>query len=317
MDATRLTEAVSSAARSLAVDQVTGEVVSALHAAGVTPVLLKGPTFARWLYEAGELRPYVDCDLLVAPQEQELAAKVLAALGFVDSMAAANALERDDHSRTFKRRPAGAGQQEIDLHFTLAGARAEPAAVCAALSRERESIDVAGTPVATFGAAARALHVALHATQGGRDSRVPDEDLRRAIAKADFVCWRAASDLASEIDATAAFSAGLQRLDAGRILSVQLGLPADAGGVYERLRGTEPPPLAMGLARLLERKSFRGVGWELLREVFPTPSFMRLWSPLARRGPAGLAAAYLGRPVSLLIGLPPAALAYRRARRAR
>ena len=50
-------------------------------------------------------------------------------------------------------------------------------------------------------------------------------------------------------------------------------------------------------------------------EMVPTRAFMRWWSPLARRGPLGLAAAYLWRPI-WFVGHAPAGLrAWRRARR--
>jgi len=111
MDPARLSAAISAAAHSLAVDQVTAEVVTALRARAIEPVLLKGPSFADWLYPDGLLRPYVDSDLLVAPAQQDAAAETLRSLGFTDGMAAAAAPERDDHSRTFHRRRSGGGSR--------------------------------------------------------------------------------------------------------------------------------------------------------------------------------------------------------------
>ena len=61
--------AVRVAARILRLDRATGEVVTALRAHGIRSILLKGPSAARWLYDNESERPYVDCDLLVAPME--------------------------------------------------------------------------------------------------------------------------------------------------------------------------------------------------------------------------------------------------------
>jgi len=313
MDRPELSSAVAAAARALAVDQVTAEVVAALRARGVTPVLLKGPTFARWLYAPHELRPYVDTDLLVAPSDQDAAADALGELGFADPMRTALARERDDHSRTFYR-PTGSTQQEVDLHFTLAGAGAPPPAVWAAVTRELDDLDVAGVPVPALGPAGRTLHVALHAAQDGRRTDQPIADLQRALRVADGPTWVAAAALARELDAVPAFAAGLERVAGGPTLLAELGMEGESGA-YERLRGGTPPPMSLGVARLLERRDPRGLLVELVREVVPTPAFMRVWSPLARRGRLGLAAAYVWRPLWLLLKLGPALRAYRQARR--
>jgi hypothetical protein len=180
MDRPRLTPSMTAAMRTLAVDEVTAEVVRALRAAGIEPLLLKGPSFARLLYPPDQLRPYVDTDLLVAPEHQERAAGVLARLGFADPMSGALAHEQDDHSRTFRRARGGA-EAEVDLHFTLAGARAAPATVWSLLSAGSDVMEVAGERVRVLGVPGRAFHVALHAAQDGRDTQQPLQDLTRAV----------------------------------------------------------------------------------------------------------------------------------------
>jgi hypothetical protein len=310
-----LTGAMAAAARTLAVDQVTAEVVGALRREGIDPLLLKGPSFARLLYRPDELRPYVDTDLLVAPGDQDRAAGVLAGLGFADPMAGALEHERDDHSRTFRRDRDGS-VAEVDLHFTLAGARAAPAKVWALVSGETVEQQVAGERVRVFSVPALAMHSALHAAQDGRDTAQPLQDLARAVETVDELSWHAALGLARAAGATAAFAAGLERSEPGRDLLARLD-PALTGGAYERLRGGTPPPMSLGIARLMERRDARGLARELAREVVPTPAFMRTWSPLARRGRLGLAAAYAWRPLWLLLRLGPAVRAYLRARRTR
>jgi hypothetical protein len=81
------------------------------------------------------------------------------------------------------------------------------------------------------------------------------------------------------------------------------------------MRAAGVPPVAGGLERL---RTTHGLGPRirlLARELVPTPSFMRTWSPLARRGPVGLALAYAYRPVALAVELPAALRAHGRARR--
>jgi hypothetical protein len=61
----RTGNALARVLQALEQDLVTAEVVTALGAASVPAILLKGPTFARWLYAPGETRGYADSDLLV------------------------------------------------------------------------------------------------------------------------------------------------------------------------------------------------------------------------------------------------------------
>jgi hypothetical protein len=53
------------------------------------------------------------------------------------------------------------------------------------------------------------------------------------------------------------------------------------------------------------------------RHLVPPAGYMRVWLPIARRNRAGLALAYLYRPLWLAKGLVPALLARRRARSGR
>jgi hypothetical protein len=75
------------------------------------------------------------------------------------------------------------------------------------------------------------------------------------------------------------------------------------------------PPLAEGIERLSTTRGFRARLRLLARELVPTPSFMRVWSPLAEHGILGLALAYAYRPFWILLKLPAAVRAHGRARR--
>src|SRR3954463_13466769 len=104
--------------RSIWVDWCTAQAVKALRAEGVRPLLLKGPAVARWLYaENPRRRPYVDVDLLVAPDERAAAERALAALGY-DRPARTWRAEEPPHAMEWARPSDGA---VVDLHRTLHG----------------------------------------------------------------------------------------------------------------------------------------------------------------------------------------------------
>ena len=73
----------SQLARNFAVDALTAEVAGAFGREGIETLVLKGPVLSRWLYP-GEVRRYVDSDLMVAPGNRARAVGVLERLGFVE-----------------------------------------------------------------------------------------------------------------------------------------------------------------------------------------------------------------------------------------
>src|SRR5580692_3167859 len=76
-------ERYSQLARNFAVDALAAEVTGAFDGEGIGTLVLKGPVLAKWLYP-GEVRPYVDADLMVAPENRVRAIGVLEQLGFVE-----------------------------------------------------------------------------------------------------------------------------------------------------------------------------------------------------------------------------------------
>jgi hypothetical protein len=107
----------------LRADRWLAEVVPALRAAGVDPVLLKGPAIAQWLYaEYPLLRGYHDVDLLVAPHHLGRAEDVLRQLGFTPPGLAAPG-DVPTHANAWFRARDGA---EIDLHRCLHGMEVLP-----------------------------------------------------------------------------------------------------------------------------------------------------------------------------------------------
>ncbi len=291
----------------LRVDELTAELARAFDERQIAFLLLKGPVIARWLYDDGTVRSYSDCDVLVAPDQVGAAQAVLRGRGFEDVKSPMAHPRLESHG--WKR-----AEHDVDLHSTLIGIRASPRRVWDALWPTAETERVGGVDVHVLSVPARALHVALHAAQHGRDDQKPLEDLRRALELVPEQTWREAAALAESLQATAAFATGLRLLPPGAALAARLGLAA-ATSPDATLR-LEPVPLALAFEHLASTPGWKQRLLIIMRELFPTVEFMRWWSPLARRGTAGLVAAYCWRPLWLVAHAGPGLVAWRRARRA-
>lgn len=289
----------SVAAQCLVVDRYTGEVVAALRAAGVEPLLLKGPATNGWLYE-GEVgtRPYSDADLLVAPADWDTARRTLRELDFKCavpiSMKAPLAKRR--HGEDWRR---ASDEAIVDLHESVHYAEhLDPARVWRVLSRDADGIAVAGTPVSIPSVAVRTLHVVLHLQPDDPPDSQAWRDLERAVDRVSFDTWRHAASLAEELGVTAEMGTVLARVPGGRLLADQLALPTDAPEVADwRARRSGSRPWLVRIAR----------------DLFPPPGYIRAGWPFARLGPVHLAAAYAWR----LIVLPWRGVTWWRSRRAR
>lgn len=296
---------------SLSVDHTTAELFEALDAAGVPALLLKGPSVARWLYEDPNKRPYGDTDVLVPLERESDAEAVLRSLGFK----AAPGTGEPDPEGVAVNHIWSRGSETVEIHVTLVGVRAPRDAVWSALSSDAESLRVGGRDVAVGRTAVRALHLVLHAAQHGRAAAKPLEDLRRGLERVPEVVWQEAAELAARLDARPAFAVGLNLLPDGLALHARLGLPP-ASDVESALRA-ENADLALGWERLARLPSRRARAGRLLRVIFPAPSFMRWWTPIARRGRLGLVLSYFWRIGWLIARGPGAFLTWSRARRRR
>lgn len=305
-------EALVATARSLAVDRVTGEVVAAFREAGVPSLLLKGPTVASWLYGDGAVRFYIDSDLWVPASRISDAEDVLIRLGFERGAPARPLAEGQvPHAQPWFRRKGGG---EVDLHHTVSGVGVAPEEAWKQLSAIAEEMDVGGQTVAVLPIPARALLVVFHAAQHGPEKIKPLEDLARAIAQASDEVWLEAVRIAARLDATPTLGDGLRLLPAGAQLADRLRFATSE--LVAAARGpNSKAPLALGFQRLAEAGTLGERLRLVRREVFPSPDFLRWWSPLARRGPAGLAAAYVWRPLWLLRHAGPSLAAWKRSRR--
>jgi hypothetical protein len=285
---THFSHKIIATAQNLSVDLVTAEVAGALRGGDVRSILLKGPTFASLLYPDGVPRTYVDVDLLIAQGDASRAREVLLALGFAYGFESRDSGPFPD--RVLWVRPP----DEVDLHHTLGGVNADEGRLWDVLSEMTELQEVGGQEVEILSEPARALHVALHAAQHGRDWEVPMEDLRRAIEMLPFETWQGAARVAEQLEATSAFAIGLRLMPKGELVAERLGLAATAS-IETLLRAQSPPHLTLGFEKL---HSLQGPGAKarfVARKIFPPRANMRFMMPLARRGRMGLVAAYLVR----------------------
>jgi hypothetical protein len=313
---------VVAAARVLAIDAGAVEAVTALCAADVPSILLKGRSFAHWLYEPSEPRIYTDIDLLVPHQATRKAGRVLRALGYQPrsplwaplheekGLSRIERLLRAEPARVWVRAIDG---MNLDLHRTLIGVTSE-ADPWELLSVETESMDFAGTELTVLSQAGRALHVALHAVEHGVEQDKPLIDLDRALQRVPDETWRDAADLAARLGATEAFVGGLRTLPAGAELAARLGLTSGAHAqevilVDSRLYSSS------AIQRVAEIPGLGGKARALARRVFPKPGFMRVRYPIAGGGALGLGLAYLRRLAWLGLATGPAVGAWLRSRK--
>ena len=289
----------------MALDAAAVDVLGALQRAGARPVLLKGPSIARWLYDEPGERVYVDIDVLVAPDAGPTASGTLEMLGFsyvVESWS----------SSVWVHRRSGVN---VDLHTALLGTGLAPAPAFDALTRSVASLELDRGSVPVLETRARTLHVVLHAAQHGARERTSLEDLRRALARLPDEAWAETAALAAEVDATTAFAAGLRLLPEGARLAQRLGL-STALTTLVAMRAVTAPVVSEGLMSLAATPGLLAKMRLIAREVAPTSAYLRGNFSLARRGRLGLALARVWRPIWLLLHLGPAVLAIRRARRA-
>jgi Uncharacterised nucleotidyltransferase len=282
----------------------------ALGDSGVHAILLKGPALATWLYP-GQPRPYSDVDLLICDLDRDAAARTLGDLRFVPVAIDVLPHDRPHHARTYVS-PDGAA---VDLHHTLVGVGAPSEMVWGVLAAETERLQLADGEVEVLSPAARALVVVLHAAQHGPNVHRPLEDLRRVLERLSLEEWLAVRQLADQLEAVPAFGAGLRLLSRGRDVAGQLELP-ETTSTETLLRSTSAPTMALGFEWLAGTHGFRRRARLVTRKIVPQPTFMRAWTPLARHGRSGLAAAYLWRVVSLGLRAGPAYIAWRKAARA-
>ena len=300
-------------ASKLRLDAAVADVFARFDADCLGALLLKGASFEAWLYPEDEPRLYGDGDVLVAPSDVDAAEKMLGALGYARTF--------DDRSMpSWWREHASAWFRErdgvtIDLHRSLPGARVQNDVAWRVLSRDSDTVVVAGRSVPALGLPARALHVVLHAAQHGAQSSRPIAELELALATADDDLWRDAAALADELGAVDAFVAGLSLRDAGKQLIARLQLPPGRS-VEAALHATTSPPVALGFEQLARAQGVHARLEIVWRKLVPPPAFIRHWDAGASESRLALVQAYLRRPLWILRHAPRGLKAWCRARRA-
>jgi hypothetical protein len=304
---------VVAAANTLRIDLVTVEVMGLLGAGGIASILLKGPTFARWLYDDPHDRPYTDTDLLISPDDLEKARGVLAGAGFAAPFSGAGH-ERIHHAEPWIRSEDAA---EIDLHHRLPGI-ADSHLSWRVLSRRTEPARLRGHEVTMLDAPARAFHVALHAAQHGTGRTPAVRDVEHALERLTEETWREAAEIARATGAEAAFAAGLRLAEGGEAVLERLDLarPGDSSWELAQILRDEEPGEALvhGLVWFRNVRGIRAKVVLLVFKAFPPRAVLATWSPLARRGFWGLVVARVWRPIWLVAHAPAALVRLRRAR---
>jgi Uncharacterised nucleotidyltransferase len=287
----------------LRLDAVAGQLSAELRRAGVPSIVFRGPAIRHAFYADASYRAYDDVDLLVPPERLAEARAILARNGFspvIDS-SQSQPWVRDDGVT-------------IDLHTTIVGVEADPVSVWEELARDTGTLALGSEVVDIPTRTTLAFIVALHAAQHGASAGKALSDLERALEQVPPDEWGVAATLARRLEALPAFAAGLGLVPAGRERARQLELPAERSAEVA-LRVASAPPTAIGLQRLAATAGLASKARVIAVELVPSPAFMRSMYPIARRGAAGLAAAYAWRPFWLLRHLFPALRARRRARK--
>lgn len=107
-------EAVREGAAEMLRQQVVAEVLAALAAAGIEPVLFKGTALAYSLYPDPALRPRCDTDLIVPLQQRQQAFDALREIGFSRVLELGTAMS---HQACLVRR--GVAAHTLDLHWHI------------------------------------------------------------------------------------------------------------------------------------------------------------------------------------------------------
>ncbi len=273
-------------------------------------MLLKGPGFAQWLYDDPKGRFYEDLDLLVSPDSFLAAERELTDLGYRPEHSRLRPHERVEHHDVWLRLDGIPAR--VELHRTLYQIPVPSPVVWEALSQNSRVIELGGTEIPVPSEAASALIAALHAAQHGVRWAKPMEDLRRALVRADDQTWGRAAELAGQLGVADVFAVGLRLAPAGGDLSNRLGL-GDRSSRLALLHAATAPDTSLGIERLVSTRGLTARLRLVAQELWPSPTFMRLWQPLARRGLPGLTAAYMWRPIWLMAKLPEGWRAWRRA----
>ena len=163
------------------------------------------------------------------------------------------------------------------------GATSVPERQWVALASHTERAALDGGEVEVLDLDGRLVLLALHAAHHGIGVPDPLSDLRVGLAKTTDTDWSRAAFLARELGAEAALVSGLRLLDEGQALVHRLALDAPSNANLA-LRAATPPHTALGFERLDEVHERHDRARVIISELVPPPTYMRDWTPVARRG---------------------------------
>ncbi|MGH2808637.1 MAG: nucleotidyltransferase family protein [Actinomycetota bacterium] len=309
----------------LKVEAAAVAVTRAFERAGIAAIVLKGVTFAHWLYDSPETRPHGDLDLLIPPGRLVDAETVLEEMGYsyvpIDRPADSGLLAppRDAIAGDItgaSRDWSAPGLVPVDLHLTLPGIEASDEIAWQILSAHREPLDVATGTVTSLDGSARALHVALHAQQHQDDLEHAVIDLRLAIEATPIAVWKQALGLARQLDAEPSFAAGLCSVAPGAAIAERIGASLTPS-MRTTLHEMRAPNETLFVERFLRTPGLRRRAVLGARKLFPPAPYMRASVPYARRGSVFLVAAYATRFIRFVARAPRGVILWARAARKR
>ncbi|MDQ4091340.1 MAG: glycosyltransferase [Actinomycetota bacterium] len=291
-------------------NRLAADLCDQLAEAGVRAILLKGASFGTWLYGSAVDRPSGDIDLLIDPADELVASDVLRRLGFTSALGTSRAMQLGRPAADWTR-----GEDLVDLHRGRFWGIGVPAGQAWSLLRRRtEVMPIGGHEVTVLDTVARTMHVAIHAFASGPHAHRQAEDLRRAIEHVPFDVWTEAAALARTLEAEPCFAAGLQMTPPGRALAAELHVDVQAT-VESSLFAEGFMPLADGLTRLRGLPGTWPKVAAVSRALVPTPSYLAIRLPWARRSRFHTAVAYPAWLSILARRAGPALVAVRRASR--
>jgi hypothetical protein len=297
-----------SVAIELLLERASVDAMRELRRAGVRSILLKGPLQQHWLEPAGPSRVSTDVDLLVASAQFGVAEEALASVGF--SRAVALPVEEGrEHGSVW----VAEGEAAVELHWTLVGMDEDKA--WDVLSDETESVTLMGETVEIPNEGARCLIIAVHAAQHGIGEHVIFNDLERALVVAKPEAWQRAFELATRVGAWNPFAGALSLTSRGLEYLDEFHAPLPTLDEREALSLLTPAPTSRGFYYLSRQAGVRAKAAFILTKLAPSPVFMRLRYPFARRGAAGLGLAYGYRLLWLLRWSLPGLRSWRQAQR--
>lgn len=239
------------------VDRHTIEVVRALNEVGATPVLLKGPVVAQWLYAGSLVRSYKDVDLLVAPGDRARSEEVLRAMGHVLQLGptgrGATGERGPSHADTWTH---AASPVSVDLHRCIHHTEhLPPQDVWDEIWRDHRTLRLREIEVAVPSPRVLALHVVLHVQAKDVAGSQAWTDLERAVVAVDAATWSGAAALARRWGVEREMGALLALVPGGDALASDLALATEPPLHLRRQHQRHAP----ALTRL--RLQLAGAGW--------------------------------------------------------